>query len=246
MLNISINAEPVFEIFGFTVTNSFLTSVVVLVLLFVIAQYYRSQLQKKNKSGLFYFMQLLVNEIYKLFKGVLGEKIDVLFPVVGAFFFYILLQNWFGLLPGIGSLLVKVEEHGEIVKVPLFRGAAADLNTTLALALVAVVAIQFYSIKYLGLGGYFKRFFASANPINIFLGVLEVISELSRILSFAFRLFGNVFAGEVLLLVIAFLIPVFVSFPFFIMEIFVGFVQALVFAMLTGVFLSMATVKHHH
>jgi F-type H+-transporting ATPase subunit a len=100
-------------------------------------------------------------------------------------------------------------------------------------------------VGYLGWGGYLSKYFNFSNPINFFLGLLEIISEISRVVSFSFRLFGNVFAGEVLLLVIAFLIPVFISFPFFMMEIFVGFVQALVFSMLTAVFLNMAVAKHH-
>jgi F-type H+-transporting ATPase subunit a len=244
-MNISIKAEPIFEIFGFVVNNSLLTSFFVLILLVIAARYYYGQLHKKNKSKLFYFMHLLIKELHVLFRGVVGEKIDRFFPLVGALFFYILLQNWFGLVPGVGSLLIEVEEHGEMVKVPLFRGAAADLNTTLALALFTVLAIQYYGVVYLGWGGYVKKFFKSLSFMDIFLGVLEIISEVSRVLSFAFRLFGNVFAGEVLLMVIAFLVPVLIPFPFYMMEIFVGFVQALVFAMLAAVFLSMGTAKHH-
>jgi F-type H+-transporting ATPase subunit a len=245
MLNISIKAEPIFQLLGFTVTNSLLTSVIVLILLFFVAKFYSDQITKKQKNVFFYFIQTLMSQIHDLFKGILGANIDVFFPFVGAFFLYILLQNWFGLLPGIGSLLVKVNENGELHSVPLFRGASADLNTTLALGLVSVIAVQFYGVKYLGWGGYLKKYINFSNPINFLLGILEVISEVSRVISFSFRLFGNIFAGEVLLLVIAFLIPFFISFPFFLMEIFVGFVQALVFAMLTAVFLSIAVAKEH-
>lgn len=241
MLNISIKAEKLYDFLGFPITNSLITSVIVLIILYAASRFYNNQLKLKQKSPLFYFIQLLVKEVHILFGGILGNKIDVFFPLVGGFFFFILLQNWFGLLPGMGSLLIKTPEG----MVPLFRGASADLNTTLALGLIAVIAMQFYGVKYLGWKGYVQKFLNFTNPINFFLGLLEIISEVSRVISFSFRLFGNVFAGEVLLLVIAFLIPVLISFPFYLMEIFVGFVQALVFSMLVAVFLNIAVAKHH-
>ncbi|MGB9883201.1 MAG: F0F1 ATP synthase subunit A, partial [Microgenomates group bacterium] len=156
-----------------------------------------------------------------------------------------ILNNWAGLFPGVGSVLVKVVEHGKVEYFPIFRGNNADLNTTLVLALIAVIYIQYTGIKYLGFKNYIKKFINLTNPINFFVGILETISEISKIISFSFRLFGNIFAGEVLLTVMAFLIPVLVSFPFLVLEIFVGFVQALVFSMLVAVFLSGVTSKHH-
>ncbi|KKP70199.1 ATP synthase F0 subunit A [candidate division CPR3 bacterium GWF2_35_18] len=135
------------------------------------------------------------------------------------------------------------DSESEIFK-PLFRGPTADLNTTLALALISVFMIQFYGFKTLGLK-YLKKFFNFRNPINGFIGILELLSEFSRIISFAFRLFGNIFAGEVLLTVIAYLIPFIAPLPFIGLEIFVGFIQALVFMMLSLVFISMATISEH-
>lgn len=129
--------------------------------------------------------------------------------------------------------------------VPLLRGPTADLNTTLALAIIAVVSVQYYGLVTLG-GAYLKKFFNFSDPIMFGVGLLEIVSEISRIMSFAFRLFGNIFAGEVLLTVIAFLMPVIAPLPFLGLELFVGFIQALVFSMLTAVFLSMATVSHEH
>ena len=155
------------------------------------------------------------------------------------------MQNWFGLLPGVGSIVVEVYEHGEKFHVPLFRGANADINSTLALAIVSVAMTQYYGIKSLGFKGYISKFINLSNPINFFTGILEIISEVSKIISFAFRLFGNIFAGEVLLVIIALLIPILASFPFLLLELFVGFIQALVFSVLTAVFLSIAVEKHH-
>ena len=141
-------------------------------------------------------------------------------------------------------------EEGYIV-VPLFRAPSTDLNFTLALAVVTVVLTQYFGVKAQR-GRYFKKFFdvsgfkqgALMGVIGIFVGILELIGELSRMLSFSFRLFGNVFAGEVLLLVMAFLIPYIASLPFYGLELFVGFIQAAVFMMLAVVFMSMATEGH--
>ena len=127
--------------------------------------------------------------------------------------------------------------------VHLFRAGTADLNTTIALGLVSVVLTQYFGFKFLSLG-YFSKFFNFSSPIMFFVGILELISEVGKILSFGFRLFGNVFAGEVLLAVITYLAGVAVPIPFYGLEVFVGFIQALVFAMLSLVFINMATLGH--
>lgn len=218
------------------------------------------------------------------------KKTLAIAPLTLSFFLWILLNNWFGLLPGVGTILVPeahVSErvsfnpaqpvhaaneiaHGDVPHdmgeshevvdateatgtladahglepkmVPLFRPGTADLNTTIALALLSVIATQVIGVRYLGLA-YFTKFF-NLKGINAFVGLLELISEFSKIISFAFRLFGNIFAGEVLLTVIAFLIPIVAPIPFIGLEIFVGAIQGLVFAMLSIVFMSLATHGH--
>lgn len=243
---ISIKAEPVFHFFGFVITNSFFTSFFVLLLTIFIGLYYTSQSKKiGEKSRFYYLLKFFVKAIYGLFFSVFGDKTPKFFPILFSFFFFILLQNWFGLLPGVGSILIKVVEGHEEIMVPLFRSNTADLNTTLALAIISFFLIQYYSIKYIGIGSYLKKFFNFANPIMFFVGILELISEFSKILSFAFRLFGNIFAGEVLMTIIAFLIPILATFPFLLFEVFVGIIQALVFSMLTAVFINGAIVKEH-
>jgi len=148
-------------------------------------------------------------------------------------------------------------EYPGYVVVPFFRAPSTDLNFTLALGLISIALVQYFGVKALG-PGYFKKFFDVSGfkkglfdgIVGAFVGVLELISEFARILSFGFRLFGNIFAGEVLLGVMAFLIPYFVSLPFYGLELFVGFIQAAVFMMLTLVFFATATVGHgseeHH
>lgn len=244
--HISIKPEAIFEIGGFTFTNSYITSLIVIALFIALVIYYNLQLKKPNRSNFFYLIQYTLRAIYDFFQTVVGEKIVNLFPLLGSLFIYILLLNWFGLLPGVGSMLIKVKEAGVMKYVALFRGNTSDLNTTLILALVAFFSIQYYGFKELGIKNYLAKFFNFSSPISVFTGILELVSEFSRIISFAFRLFGNIFAGEVILTIIAFLIPVLASFPFLLLEIFVGFIQAFVFAMLSAVFINLAVTKAEH
>lgn len=131
----------------------------------------------------------------------------------------------------------------EAVLVPIFRSPSADLNNTLMLGLVAFLFIEFWGFKELGLG-YLSKFFPWRDgPIGIFAGILEFVSEFVRIISFAFRLFGNIFAGEVIILVMLFLFPL-LPLPFLGLESFVGFIQAFVFAILVMAFASLATQSH--
>ena len=189
--------------------------------------------------------EIVVGGLFSLFESITGNKTKKFFPFLATLFLLILFLNWTGLLPGVGTIGLKEAEHGSEVFIPLFRAGSADLNTTLAFAIVTVLVIQYFGIKTLG-KEYLGRFFNFKNPIMFFVGFLELISEGTKIISFAFRLFGNIFAGEVLLTVIAFLIPLIVPLPFLAMELFVGLIQALVFSMLAAVFLNQATTSHEH
>lgn len=234
-LHISISAESIFSLGPIPVSNSMLTSWIVSLVLIAWAVKVRLDLAAGRRSALVFFSQLLIESLLGLIRGVTNntKRAQEFLPLVATFFLFIILGNWIGLLPGVGS----------IGDPPIFRGATADLNTTLALALVSVGATQFFGLKHLQLS-YLKKFFNFDGPIQFFVGILELISELAKILSFAFRLFGNVFAGEVLLVVIAFLLPFIGPVPFLGLEIFVGFIQALVFSLLTLVFLHLATLSH--
>ncbi|MBI4008741.1 F0F1 ATP synthase subunit A [Candidatus Roizmanbacteria bacterium] len=243
--HISIKPDHLADFFGFPLTNSYLTAIIVIFLFFLMAVYYQQQIKKNKRSQFFYLLHFAFKGIYNFFGTVVGERINSLFPLLGSLFIYILFLNWFGLLPGVGSVLIRASQGNETRFVPLLRGNTTDLNTTLILALVAFFSIQYYGMKELGAAGYLGKFFNFSNPISIFTGLLELVSEFSRIISFAFRLFGNIFAGEVILSIIAFLIPVLASFPFLLLEIFIGFIQAFVFAMLTAVFINLATLKSH-
>jgi F-type H+-transporting ATPase subunit a len=270
MLHINIKPDTIFTLFGIPFTNTLLNSYILIIVFFIVALYF-SYLSKNNPTNFLVFIfRFICSKLYNLFRGVLEEKTERFFVLFASLFLFILFSNWLGLLPGVGSVTVNLtklhentvitevnDPHGsqkeetknnEVKKehiVPLLKGSTADLNTTVGLAMIMVILIQYYGIVYCGLKGYLGKFINLANPVAFFTGILDIVSELSKIISFAFRLFGNIFAGEVLLAVVAFLVPVLASFPFLMLEIFVGFIQALVFTLLGSIFLQVATIKHH-
>ncbi len=277
-LHISISAENVFNLGPIPISNSMLTSFIVTALIIWLSVWAKNNVKfTKKPTGLQNFLEMLVETLYDIASGITESpaRTKTIFPLFISFFLFVLLNNWFGLLPGVGSIGLKKPvtegEHAVLNRnppyiktvsanesestsaeshekptykfVPLFRAGTADLNTTIALALISVISTQVIGAKFLGLA-YFKKFVNFEGPIDWFVGVLETISEFSKIISFAFRLFGNIFAGEVLLTVIAYLIPIFLPMPFIGMEIFFGAIQAFIFSVLTLVFMNMATHGH--
>lgn len=246
MQEISIKAEEIFRILGLPVTNTLLMSWIVVVTLGVFAI-----LLHKNMQLIPGFFQNIIEGIGEALLNVMSEVLhsrkeaEKYFPLIATIFFFILFNNWFGLIPFVGSVGIQEMHDGKSVFVPLFRSAGSDLNFTLALALISVFAIHIFGIVSIGISRHASKFFTISSPIKFFVGILEFISEIAKIISFSFRLFGNVFAGEVLLVVISFLLPLIVPVPFLILEVFVGFIQALVFAMLTLVFLA-TVIRYEH
>lgn len=243
MLHISLAAEKVLTIGGFPISNALLTTWVVMVLLTLFAII--TSLRISTIPGTMQQVaEIAIDGLGSLFESIMHENYKRYFPLLATLFFFIITLNWAGLLPGVGTMGFFKSVEGTTEFTPLFRSGTADLNTTLALAIFVVVFIQIIGLRTFG-AKYLGKFFNFKGPVDFFVGILELISELSRIISFAFRLFGNIFAGEVLLAVIAFLIPVLAPVPFLGLELFVGFIQALVFAMLTSVFLLIATSSEH-
>lgn len=239
-LHISIKAEQILKFGQLAITNAELVTLIVSILIILLAVWFKNQSTKKNPSSFFVLLYILFSWLYVFFEQVAGEKAKKFYSLLCTFFIFILLSNWIGLLPGFGSIGIK---EGSIL-VPIFRGPTADLNTTLALALISVVAIQYFGVKSLGFSHYIKKFINLKGPIDFVVGLLELNSEISKIISFTFRLFGNIFAGEVLLTVIAFLIPILAPLPFLGLEVFVGLIQALVFTLLSLIFMTIATESH--
>jgi F-type H+-transporting ATPase subunit a len=270
---ISLAAEEIplpFELplFGHSVPNT-LPATWLTMLLLIVVSFFATRKIKLVPSGLQNAVEAIVEMFYGFIEGVAGAQAPLFFPLVATFFFFILISNWMGIFPGFGSVGVWAEHHGETVLVPFFRSANAHLSTTVALATISVGATQYFGFKLLGrsfLGRYFTFKSDSAKKekpaasgfaaligkmaifmervSNAFVGILELISEFIKIMSFSFRLFGNIFAGEVLLIVVSFLCAFLASLPFMALEIFVGFVQALIFSMLSLVFFMMATAHH--
>ena len=245
-MEISIAAEKLFDLFGFPVTNSLLTTWVVVLFFVLLVQFKIRGKIALIPSGIQNFLELVIEGVLGLMENVLGsrEKAEKYFPLIATFFIFIVFSNWFGIFPGFGSIGIYEEIHGHDVLIPFFRSGAADLNMTLALAIISVLSVQIAGILAIGFFKHTKKYFTLKNPIDAFVGILEFVAEFAKMMSFSFRLFGNVFAGEVLLIITGFLVPFVIPLPFLFLEVFVGFMQALVFTMLTLVFLGMAVVEH--
>jgi F-type H+-transporting ATPase subunit a len=248
-MEISIAAEKLFSIGSFTVTNSLLVAVVLTVVLSGAVFLFLGKLRQVPR-GFQNVVETVFEVMLDFIDSVTGDRKETerVFPLIATIFLFVIFSNWMGLLPGAGTVGLSHGSGTHATVIPFIRSASADLNLTIVLSLIAVFSVQFAGIAALGLRGYASKFLVAPwkKPyvVGTVVGLLEIISEISKILSFSFRLFGNVFAGEVLLTVMLHLVPYFIPLPFLIMEVFVGFIQALVFSMLTLVFLKMATVPH--
>ncbi len=261
-------AEQIFKIGSFSVTNSMLNSFLALVLFCIFAFFLNLGIKKyyvadTAPKGLVNFFESILEVVLQQIDNVTHDRKKTLkfLPIVGGVFLFILISNWMGLLPGTGSIGFY---HGEEL-IPLLRPANTDLNLTLAMAITAVVLSHFVGIMTIGFFKYANKFIKlgdiwhavkSGKPMNImvagiefFVGLLEVISEVAKMVSLSLRLFGNIFAGEVLLTVIASLIAgygaFFIPLPFMALELLVGLIQAMVFSILTLVYLTIAATEVH-
>jgi F-type H+-transporting ATPase subunit a len=270
---ISLAAEEIplpFEVplFGHSVPNT-LPATWLSMLVLILVAYFATRKMELVPSGFQNAVEAIVEMFYNFVEGVAGEKARHFFPLIATFFFFILISNWMGILPGFGSIGVWEEHEGHQVLIPFLRSANAHLSTTIALAIISVVATQVFGFRMVGLpflgryftfkcspreedgeAGGFARLVGKLGGFmervgNAFAGILELVSEFIKILSFSFRLFGNIFAGEVLLIVVAYLAVFLVSLPFMGLELFVGLVQALIFSMLSLVFFMIATAHHN-
>ena len=288
--------EHIFDIGPLEVTNTMFTSWVVVALI-IVTTVFANRSMSLVPSGLSGAIEAIVGGFYVFTENIVGEtSARRFFPVVATIFFYVLVSNYFGLLPfsfavgrtepgagetqavfeqtsiiGIDLAFIPLqadevdtdeqapvvpeaeEEHGNFsgLLAPYFRSVMTDVNAPLALAIMSFIFVEYWALSSLGLG-YLKKFFAFGNLIrgrpmgiiDVFVGLLELISELIRMVSFTFRLFGNIFAGEVLLLMMSFLVPLVLITVFYGLELFVGLIQAFVFAMLTLVFAQTAVSAH--
>jgi F-type H+-transporting ATPase subunit a len=258
-------AEPVAHLGNFAVTNSVLTAGLALIIIIILAAAVRRSL-KKVPTGLQNALEMVIDGFLGIFDGVTGSRQKSLqfAPLVLAFFFFILINNWMGLLPGVGSIGQIVQHGEEKLFIPYLRGATADLNTTLALATLGVVLSHIFGVLAVGWWQYLNKFInlkafleipgkirkdpmiILINPIKAFVGLIEIVGELAKVASLAFRLFGNVFAGEVLLASISLILAYAAPIPFIFLEVLVGLIQALIFAMLILTYLTINTTAEEH
>lgn len=261
---VTIFAEPIFKFENFTITNALLTAWVAVLLLGILALCLRKKL--KEVPGTFQNIFEIVIE------GALGLCDQVtnsrelsmrIFPMAISAFFFILFNNWLGLLPLGGFGLIEVGEHGKAF-IPFLRGGTADINTTIGLSVVAVMGANVFGVFSIGAWKTFNKYVNISSllgifskikkdptvvivaPITFFVGLIEIVGEFAKVASLSFRLFGNVFAGEVLLASMAAIMAYAVPIPFLFLEILVGVIQALIFSILLVVYFTIASQDHEH
>lgn len=254
------------------VTNSLVMTVVVDLILVALAIFASTRL-KLLPTGFQNALELLIEGFYNFARGIDPKNIAKFFALPATIFLFFLIANLGALIPGVGSIGICVAEgakapaagaestgegtapaspfrglpgycgEGNVV-IPALRAPAADLNVTFAFSLVAMFMVEFFGFQALGLGYLTKFFNFKEGVLGFIVGILELISEFSRIISFAFRIFGNIFGGEVILVVMSYLFAYLLPLPFYGFEVFVALIQAFIFAVLTLIFFSVAVIAH--
>ena len=223
--------EKLFSFLGIDFTNTFILAILcalLLIVFFLIGFKKKEMIPGKTQN----FFEFILESLFDLFDSMSGDrkKTEEIFPLVATLFIFILMSNLLEILPGVGVF-------------PFLRSPSSDLHFTLAIAIFSMGFIHFLTIKKLGGIKYLKKFIVLNNPILFFVGILEAMGEFTKTLSLGIRLFGNLFAGEILLIVISSMISFIVPLPFLGLEIFVGFIQALIFSSLITVFYGFLTTE---
>ena len=255
---IKIAPDTIFNIGPLPVTNTLLCTWITIVILLILF-YFGTRKRDMIPSGIQNFVEWAVESLLGLVEGVAGKiKGKRFFPLVATFFIFILFANLLDVFPGvdtIGTISTSAAKSHAVLGfllfgqysddiIPWIRPATSDLNLTLALALTSVITTQIFGFYWLGWKEHLSKYFNFKGPIDFFVGILEIVTEAARILSFSFRLFGNIFAGSAVLAVFAFLLPFVANVIFIPLELFVAFIQAFIFAILTLVFMQIATSSH--
>ncbi|MFA6257398.1 MAG: FoF1 ATP synthase subunit a [Candidatus Paceibacterota bacterium] len=259
---ITLFAEPIFHVGSFTVTNALLTSWVVVVLIIILSLVLRSKIQTVPDKLQNTFELVIENALNLCDQVTNNRALSIkIFPIAISVFFFILINNWLGILP-LGGFGIIEKGHEGLVFVPFLRGGTADINTTVALAVMAVIGANIFGVFSIGLWKTFNKYvnlkvlgqiFTKIRedktviivaPITFFVGLIEIIGEFAKVASLSFRLFGNVFAGEVLLVSMAALVAYVVPIPFLFLELLVGVIQALIFSILLVVYFTIGSTDH--
>lgn len=237
-LNISLSPEILFYLGSWPISNTFFWSVLVTIFLIVSAIIFGRNL-KLVPGKLQNIFEMLVDAAYDFVISIVGseKKAKRIFPLVFTMFFFVLFCNLLTFIPGQAAVSLQTSQG----TVPLFRAIIADYGLVFVMTLVSVIIMQIVTIAVSGPLAYISKFFNFTSPLNFFLGFMDLVGELAKVVSLSFRLFGNIFAGEVLVAVILFLAPFFLPLPFMFLSILTAVVQPFVFSVLTLVFISMAS-----
>lgn len=245
-IHIALAAERVGEFLGIPLTNTLITSWIVMAILFTIAFFVGRNLRMVPGR-----VQTLFEEMLNFILNYMTEVLEdaklarKLFPFITTLFLFIFASNVLEFTPGIGSIgFIEHTSHGDVFT-PLLRSVNTDLNVTLALAVIAFIVIEVVGVATLGVMKYASKFLNFKSVIGFLVGIIELFSEVARLISFSFRLFGNILAGEVLIVVIMFFVPYLVPVPMMLFEVFVGLIQAAIFALLTLFFIKIAITEPH-
>lgn len=245
-IHVSLKAEPIAQIGPLTITNSMLYGLLTSIFIISLLVWAARRIKIEPKKGFSQFIEMIMDYILSMLEGVFGSRARAIkyAPIFGSFFVFILITNTFGLLPVVGP---SVEISYQGVATPLFRPFTADLNATIAMAVAAILMVQVLSIKEQGGKKHLQHYFTNKpwNPLNFFIGILEVFGELTRILSLSLRLFLNTAVGEILIAVFTSLVlsggrtPL-AALPIILFEVLVAGIQAYVFTVLSATYLGLA------
>lgn len=244
LIHVAIEAEELFTLGPLSFTNSMVGALLTSVILLLAAWYItrRSSLVPGRMQSA---LELPVELLTGIVAGSSSRWRGYVALILG-FFLVILIANWIGLLPGVGTIgITHVDEAGHEALVPILRPASADLNFTLGLAIIAFVMFVYWGIRANGARGYLKELMGEPLYMAPLMLPINLISELSRLISLSMRLFGNIFAGEVLLATMLALAPLLIPALFLGLEVLFGFVQALVFSLLAMTYIGTAIAEHH-
>lgn len=239
-IHVALSAEKLGTLFGIPITNTLVTTWIVVAVLLLITFLTRNRL-KMIPSRVQALFETMFEFVYDYVAETLGSR-DLarrFFPLLMTIFIFVLFLNWFEFLPGVGS--ITYHEH------PLFRGANTDLTVPLVLALVSFFVIEITGILAIGAWKYGSKFIQNplTSPVGFAIGLIELIGELVRVVSLSFRLFGNILAGAVIISVATFFAPYGAPSVLMLFEVFIGFLQAAIFALLTLFFIKLAIEEPH-
>lgn len=245
-ISIHLSAPVLGHFLGVPITSTMVTTWVVMAFLVIFAVAMKGRLQ------------LVPNKLQVVVESLIGGAFDYIsealesrelakkfFPLIMSIFIFILALNWFGLLPGVDAIGIYGESHDKESLIPFLHPANTDLNITIALAVIAFFAIEIAGVIFLGFFKYAGKFINFSGFLPFLIGIIELFSEIARLISFSFRLFGNIFAGKTLIVIAMFFVPYILPVPLLAFELFVGFIQAFIFAVLTLFFIKLAVAEPH-